>query len=201
MKLLRKAAVLFLFSASSMLVASSAWARKPVKISSLEEITPGIVVEIESRDQTVCLAASAEEAIVKGISYTTAKNVAQKVATLKAKAILADFINGSELEDSTIVTQQIEKDGEKANEKSTVRMETANKMRTTLLRGVEVIKVIDNPDAVMVVVGFGGESLRIADKYMEIQNDRTDPESRVPDKKSSIVSPPTSRRNWTHPDF
>lgn len=179
-----------------LLICTSAWAGSK-RINSYDELPPEVAVERICPDGVKRLLVAVEEPIIKGAPYVKARAIAQKIATIKAKATLADFIKGSEFEQTAMVTDAVHQQGDSGLFTTNYESKYIAKMRTAALRGIEVRSVKEPPGqkSIKVVVGFSDESRQAADVYDGILNNHSIP---TPDRNTSRVAPsPTSRLDWT----
>lgn len=177
-------------------ICTSAWA-EPKRINSYDELPPGVAVERICPDGVKRLLVAVEEPIIKGAPYVKARAIAQNIATLKAKATLADFIKGSEFEQTAIVTDAVHQQGDSGVFTTDYESGYIGRMRTAALRGIEVRAVKEPPGqkSIKVVVAFSDKSRQTADIYDGILNNHSIP---TPNRNRSRVAPaPTSRLDWT----
>ncbi|WP_446008687.1 hypothetical protein [Candidatus Electrothrix sp.] len=175
---------------------TSAWAGTK-RINSYDELPPEVAVVRICPDGVRRLLVAVEEPIIKGAPYVKARAIAQKIATIKAKATLADFIKGSEFEQTAIITDAVHQQGDSGLFTTDYESQYIARMRTAALRGIEVRAVKEPPGqkSIKVVVGFSDKSRQTADVYDGILNNHSIP---TPDRNSSRVAPaPTSRLDWT----
>ncbi len=185
----------FIIAMAGLLICTSAWGAEADKLKSYDDLAPDIAKEVICPDGMLRLVASAEEDI-KGTPYAKARSIAQRIATLRAKAMLADYINGSEFEQTIVVTDAMKSQEGSAFYTQDLIAEYIAKMRTMALRGIEVLNIKEYPEqkTIKIIVGLSDISRQTADKYKGILNN---PNIIVPDKNvSGEKAPPTSRRNY-----
>lgn len=138
------------------------------KITSYADLPVGKVMEAEFPDGVVRLVATESERISKQLDEEEAVIVAIDIATLKAEASLASFVNGSEMERSGETRQVINRNSAGDDDFSeSFSSRHSSTMRATALRGVEVIAIQDdrNKGVVRVTVGLSEKTIGASGKY------------------------------------
>lgn len=141
---------------------------QPLQIEKIDDIPLSNAKEVVFPDgERYLLAAEHEPTVTQGVSASRSSSAAERIASLKARAVLARFINGEEFQLTDTFKETFNTLGDKAEYRNSTSQEMIAVIRGAVLKGVEVIEVDRKPDGVKVVMGVSRRSMGVADYFRE----------------------------------